>query len=98
MNPDQAAWIREHVIDAYLDGGANHVHRWCRPSPWPDEPAATCSHKEPVCMLRAPRPYGPPDPRGEDRPQLYHSVWLADATGAPRRAEQMEDWAAWVRE
>jgi hypothetical protein len=83
MTPDDAEWVRTRVLDAYLDDGANRAHHWCRPV----RPADGCQRNRPATHLRAPRTCGPPDPRGEARPQLYHPVWLAPAARHHQDAE-----------
>ena len=84
MSDQAAAWVRARVLDAYLDDGANAVHRWSRPLP---DLYTGCQRQRPAYMLRAPRPYGPPDPRGEHRPDLYHAVWAVIRPAVQHRAE-----------
>jgi len=84
MTPDAAAWVRARVLDAYLDDGANQVHRWSRPLP---DLYTGCQRQRPAYMLRAPRPYGPPDPRGDARPDLYHAVWVVIRAARQHQAE-----------
>jgi len=88
MSDQAAAWVRAHVLDAYLDDGANAVHRWSRPAPDLD---TGCQRTRPAYMLRAPRPYGPPDPRGEARPDLYHAVWVIFAPTVQHQADPVPE-------
>lgn len=77
MTPDQAAWVRAHVIDSYHE--ANERHPECEPGYAPDEPVPARVHfcDRRMGVLVGPGRLWPNHSRGF--PYRYHPVWLAHA-------------------